>query len=158
MSTAASRQTFEAKEALRLTGATRSELVRWLNAEILVSHDGGGSQGKRRRFDLRNLVTLRVLVRAHALKVNETGMKQIASTIAKCPPAKLRNPGEPVAIWFGIEPEDHRYATDPPQEPKAVILPISWTAEYLASGYYGTIIGIADIVAQLERATGEILR
>jgi hypothetical protein len=152
------RTTYEARSALFLTGATRSELVRWTNAGILTAYDGGGSQGKRRRFDLRNLVTLAVLVKAHALKVNEAGMKQIAAAIDLCSAKDLRNQDKPVAVWFGIESEENRYQTDPPQEPKAVILPIAWTGDYLTSGYCGTIIGLADIVRRLEQATGEIVQ
>jgi len=152
------RRTFEAREALAMTGATRSELVRWTNAGILAPYGGGGSQGKRRTFDLRNLVTLMVLVRAHSLKVNEAGMKQIADTIAACRAEDIRKQWEPAAIWFGIKPSWSRYATDPPQEPKAIILPISQTAEYLESGYCGTIISITDIVYQLERYVGELLQ
>ena len=132
-------------------------LSRWLDAKIIVPRGGGGSQGQRREFDLRNILEVIVAERAHSLSLNEAGIRALVTLVSKSSARTLRNTtGKPV-IWFGY-PASHTVYRNEERVAKAVIKGSAEVAEYLDSGYYGVIIGLYDIVWQIERATGETIQ
>lgn len=144
-------RSYEFAKSLALTDVTRSSLTRWCDAGIIQPVGGGGGKGRRRQFGFRNLVEIAVAERARRLMLNEAGISAVVDAVRRCSPEQLR-PSTPHLVFFGFESEA---GDDPQLEPIAVVLAAGGTEDELNSGYWGVVIGLADIVWRLQQATGE---
>lgn len=164
--------TYEAREAVALTGVELNRLRRWTDAEILDPF-GGGGKGSRRAYSLRHLVYLVVCDRLHRLGASELTMRKAIKALEYAwlngPQTALRV-GQTV-LWLRIHPKkaDHEdaridFAGEFALTTKSSAAPLLTVATHLEvaanirDGYFGIAIGLLDIVTALEQKTGDTVK
>jgi hypothetical protein len=126
-----------------------------VRTKVLVPAIDAPRRGMSREFDFRNLIAIAVLHRAHRLQINGKGLRAMAECVASARVSQLKSDS---VMWYGFEPDFHRYRADSvPTQPTAVITNAADVEGYLATGYFGTTIGLREIVASLQEATGDEL-
>ena len=151
-----------------MTQVQARQIRRWADVGI-VPIAGGGSQGVRREYSLRNLAEIVVCERLQRLGVAERGLKAAVSSIEYTLTAWSFETTRKLAktvLWISLSPHAvRRYdasieAAGTFTRGAPIIRMVSSLEvhiDLMTSSGFGIAINIADIVADLEKKTGETL-
>lgn len=160
-------KTYEFREVLEHAGITRSQLARWTDAGILQPA-GGGGKGQRREYTLHQVVEAVVCDRLHRLGASEVAMRAAVAAMNYISGlAGAVRVGRTI-LWLRLTARDvRRYDAriDADLELRQmtasgpmISVETHLKVQYdLSKGVFGIAIPLLDIIADVERSTGEKL-
>jgi len=161
-------------QLLEYTGVPQNRAIRWLNAGIIEAASGGGSQGVRREFSLKNLIEMAVCDELRALGLSEPTLRSVVHSLQ----AIWSQPNEPITsrrsvtyrdapiLWLALQ----RFA--PPDRPDTIeemlaVYPVDAfdlerrVTDGMADGTgiaeTGIAVPLGRITRDLEAKTGDVL-
>jgi hypothetical protein len=154
-------------------GLDRSRLTRWSDAGIIQA-GGGGGKGQRREFSLQHIVYAAICDRLHRLGCSEAVMRGALRSVeyAWLSGARVAFRVNRDTLWLRIDPYQIRsdgvrasmeYAGDSPGEsfrrggPLVNVENHMVVAAEIRDGTFGIAIPLRQIVAAIERSTGDKL-